>query len=308
MSDQITNNPEALRLFFTEDIFLVDAAESSTGSFNAEHTSVAGAGQDSTTENTPNRGNEQAVAPRAVVPVKTAEMPSIADLPSVANVSFTTDPASIADTPSTDDIPLIAEKASIANTPSIAYTPSIADAPVASPKMTSTSPDISIPAIGNQATDPVSNNQPPIIPTIDNPVHRTQPEVPATQTFSYVGANERNILILVNDEKFPVSTQQGRELLGNILKAIGLSRNDCALVNYTDCKGADFEQFKDFFQPKYVFAFGVTPEQLKISTTAYNSIVSLGTCKLIFSSNLDALSDDAATKKLLWGSLKQIEL
>jgi DNA polymerase III psi subunit len=210
MSDQLTNNPEALRLFFTEDIFLVDAPQTTPEGFTV--------------------ANETSI--EAAVPVQAVNIPAI-----TASETFTTPETA------SDHVPAV----------------------------------VGIPA-------------------------------PAAQPFSYVGANERNILILVNDDRHPVSTLQGRELLGNILKAINLNRNDCALVNYASCNSANFAQFNGFFKPQYVFAFGVSPEQLGIPGATYNSIVTQGESKLIFSSNLDALSGDAATKKLLWASLKQINI
>jgi DNA polymerase III psi subunit len=231
MSDQLTNNPEALRLFFTEEIYLVDAPQHRAGSVServhdkvvgdiSEHGHVSGKVSEDVQDYVP-------VDVHRAVPVINGNDRAVPDLSNVEQ----------------DSLPAI--------------------------------PDAS---------------------------------APATQPFSYVGANERNILILVNDDRYPVSTLEGRELLGNILKAIGLNRNDCALVNYTTCGGANFQQLNDFFKPQYVFAFGVTPEQLDIRGAGYNSIVDQGASKLIFSSNLDALSGDATTKKLLWGSLKQIKL
>lgn len=229
MSDQLTNNPEALRLFFTEDIFLVDAPQTAHEGITVVNEASQEAGQ---------MGQD-----KAITAPETFTAPEILTDPAPAVVSA---PASV-------------------------NIPAAASATVSIPGI------VSIPA-------------------------------PAAQPFSYVGANERNILILVNDDRHPVSTLQGRELLGNILKAINLNRNDCALVNYASCNSANFAQFNDFFQPQYVFAFGVSPEQLGIPGATYNSIVNQGESKLIFSSNLDALSGDAATKKLLWASLKQINL
>jgi hypothetical protein len=229
MSDQLTNNPEALRLFFTEDIFLVDAPQTTQEGITVVNETSVEAGQ---------MGQDNAItAPKTFTAPETLTHPAPAVVSAPASVNI----------------------------------PTAASATVSIPGI------VSIPA-------------------------------PAAQPFSYVGANERNILILVNDDRHPVSTLQGRELLGNILKAIGLNRNDCALVNYASCNGAGFVQFNDFFQPQYVFSFGVSPEQLGIPGATYNSIVNQGESKLIFSSNLDALSGDAATKKLLWASLKQINL
>ena len=244
MSDQLTNNPEALRLFFTEDIYLVDAVHTS-----AELLDITDSKQE----------NNQAVV--------NVEMPS----------------ATLDDSPpaNTDQAPVI---------------PAIAVPVLMKPAI----PTFEVPAKEEEPVKAEASAEPA------ETAHTKQ--VAAAHNFQYVGANQRNILILVNDAQHPVSTLQGRELLGNILKAIGLSRNDCALVNYASCNGANFSALKSFFKPQYVFAFGVSPDQLDIPTAPYNSIVSQEGSKLIFSSNLDVLSGDASTKKLLWGSLKQIQL
>lgn len=234
MSDQLTNNPEALRLFFTEDIYLVDVAQNA------------------------------AESPKARGP-----------LPQTDHTSSQLDN--------------MERKGDSTGTGVVNQAPSI--------------PTLSIPvqaAVESPAPVPGIKAEHPMATSAQQPA--------AAQRFQYVGANQRNILILVNDAHNPVSTLQGRELLGNILKAIGLNRNDCALVNYASCDGADFNALQPFFKPLYVFAFGVSPDQLGIPGAAYNSIVTKDQSKLIFSSNLDSLSGDAATKKLLWGSLKQIEL
>ncbi len=226
MSDQITNNPEALRLFFTEDIFLVDATQ------------------------------------KAPAPLKSEELPTEASAPAAP------------------------EQTTLAAKPATAAAQATAEIPELK------IPEISLPT----AADPVRVETEAVEPV----AHK--------QHFQYVGANQKQILILVDDALHPVSTLKGRELLGNILKAINLSRNDCALVNYASCSGADFTMLADFFQPRFLFSFGVLPAQLGLPEAAQNSIVQQEACKIIFSSNLDPLSDDPAIKKQLWTSLKQINL
>lgn len=206
MSAQITNNPEALRLLFTEDVFLVN--------------------------------NDTSATLTLAVTGKAAPVAPVLQMPAIRSIS---------------DAPL--QHAQVAR---------------------------------------------------ESPVQQT-PEA-AELKFQYVGANERNILILVYDEQHPVSSLPGRELLGNILKSIDLNRNDCALVNYAGCDHATFAQLQAFFKPQLVFAFGVSPAQLGLADADSNTIVMQQNARLIFSSNLDALSVDPATKKLLWASLKQIKL
>lgn len=248
MSDQLTNNPEALRLFFTEDIFLVDRVEMATEAFSV------------------------AAVPASVKKLKAEALIPVLDLPGSTALQI-----------SEVEVMGIRQQA---------------ESLAAQAEVRPAAPAIALPQVPAQQTPPDPKQTPPA----------AQQTPPASQHFKHVGSNERNVLILVHDEVHPVSTLAGRELLGNILKAIKLQRDDCALVNYASYNGTQFSEFQSFFDPQYVFAFGVSPEQLGLSGAAYNSIVAQGTCKLIFSSNLDALSSDPATKKLLWASLQQIQL
>ncbi|MBB6500264.1 hypothetical protein [Pedobacter cryoconitis] len=133
---------------------------------------------------------------------------------------------------------------------------------------------------------------------------------PAAQvkSFKYLGKNQKNILILVNDGQHEVSTEKGRELLRNIVKAIQLTANDFALLNYAAYANTDLETLKNFFSSNVVFAFGVSPLALGIDEQPMNVIISQGKTQLVFSGNLDGLADDQAGKKMLWGSLKKLSI
>lgn len=133
-------------------------------------------------------------------------------------------------------------------------------------------------------------------------------EVQKSIEFKFLGSNKRNVLILVNDPENEVSDEKGRELLRKIVKSVNLSAADFALLNYAAYPDVKFEQFKAFFSPALVFAFGVSPAQLALPDHARNTIVEEGQIRLIFSTELKALDQDAATKKALWGSLQKLGL
>lgn len=126
--------------------------------------------------------------------------------------------------------------------------------------------------------------------------------------FKYLGKNQKNILILVNDTVNEVSTDKGRELLRNIVKALQLTANDFALLNYAAYASTGFEEFRNFFKSNLVFAFGVTPLHLGLGEQPVNEIIMQGAAQLIFSGNLDQLADDQAGKKALWASLKKLSI
>ena len=135
-------------------------------------------------------------------------------------------------------------------------------------------------------------------------------EVPVTRTvaFKYLGKNLKNILILVNDDQHDVSTDRGKELLRNIVKALQLTANDFALLNYAAHTNTGFDELKTFFKSNLILSFGVTPLHLGMDAQPVNEIIMQDAAQLIFSANLDQLADDQTGKKTLWGSLKKLSI
>lgn len=127
-------------------------------------------------------------------------------------------------------------------------------------------------------------------------------------SFKYLGKNQKNVLILVNDEGNEVSTGRGKELLRNLLKAIQLTANDFALLNYASCKGVDFARMHNFFSCKAVLVFGVRSSVLGLAEFQENAIHLQDKAQLIFAGNLHDLAIDQEGKKALWGSLKKLSI
>ena len=152
----------------------------------------------------------------------------------------------------------------------------------------------------------------PAIPTQATPFDtkevQTLPPHTDEANFTFLGRNLRNILILVHDADNQVSTEPGRELLRNIVKAIGLTANDFALLNYATYPNTSFAQFKKSLNSTTLFAFGVTPQQLGLPDVAPYTVSQYESVNMIFSTNLHQLSSDQQGKKMLWGSLKQMKL
>lgn len=151
---------------------------------------------------------------------------------------------------------------------------------------------------------------PEIVKTAPAAIKAEQPvtQDPAPVVFKYLGKNQKNVLILVNDLQNEVSTERGRELLRNLVKAIQLTANDFALLNYASCAETQFGALEKFFSSKLVMAFGVTPSQLGLADLSKNSLHIQGGIQLVFSGNLDELAEDQQGKKTLWGSLKQLSI
>lgn len=142
-----------------------------------------------------------------------------------------------------------------------------------------------------------------VLPTVQEPTVAAK----AKLDFKYLGKNQKNILILVNDSNNEVSTEQGRELLRKLVNAIALTAKDFALVNYANYQTATYTDFNDFFACKLVLAFGVSPQQLAVAAQPLHLLQQIGETKLVFTTNLHDLDSDPASKKVLWGSLQQLK-
>lgn len=126
--------------------------------------------------------------------------------------------------------------------------------------------------------------------------------------FKFLGKNQKNILILVNDPLHEVSDELGRELLRKIVKSVNLTANDFALLNYHHYPDVSYAQLMEHFKCSILFAFGVSGLQLGLTSHPVNTVVLDGGVKLIFSAELKSLDADMQGKKALWGSLKKLGL
>ena len=124
--------------------------------------------------------------------------------------------------------------------------------------------------------------------------------------FKYLGKNQKNVLILVNDAEHDVSSESGRELLRNLVKAMQLTANDFALLNYYNYQQSNFEDLIKFFSSRLVLGFGVNPVQLGLNEQPRHAIGTHGNIQFVFSGRLDLLTADQEGKKKLWSSLKQL--
>ena len=226
MADQLTTSAEGLRLFFTDDIYLI-------------------------------RGDE--------------------------NVELAGQPVGV----SAEQIAVIPESQPIVM-------------PASEPAAKAAEPSVVMPA-----GQPVSL---PVPEAVAAPVSMPAKEAVIPAAFKYLGKNQKNVLILVNDTQNEVSTEKGRELLRNIVKALQLTANDFALLNYTSCAQAQFAALSAFFSSKLVLSFGVSASQLGLDEKPQNTIIMQEQIQLVFSRELDLLADDQNEKKALWGSLKKIQL
>src|SRR6478672_4732387 len=100
---------------------------------------------------------------------------------------------------------------------------------------------------------------------VDFSDERKDPSAPAPATntgISKLGNNEKNILLIVNEEDAAFLNDKDLSLLVSILTACQLSLADIALVNYNKSKDIAFTTLNESFHPASILLFGVEPSQL----------------------------------------------
>ncbi|MET3113345.1 DNA polymerase III psi subunit [Pedobacter sp. CG_S7] len=127
-------------------------------------------------------------------------------------------------------------------------------------------------------------------------------------SFNFEGENSRNVLILVSDVNFTLSTVPGTALLWKIVAAIKLTNKECAVLNYANYPDQSFADLAAFFKPQLLLSFGVPPETLGLPAQQTEVLGQQNGVKAIFSATLDALELDINIKKALWKSLQQLTL
>lgn len=186
--------------------------------------------------------------------------------------------------------------------------------PLRNPEAVSAVEKVSVNEVKEPVLKPGITQIPGINPTNSPKVYPQAPEIPhivaepaPEKTFKFLGGNKKSVLILVNDSEHDVSTEQGRELLRKIVKAVDLGTPDFAILNYSNYKGTDFVELRRFFKPAIMLSFGVAFADLRLNLTWQNEIIVHETTRIIFAPNLHHLDSDLTAKKTLWGHLQKIK-
>jgi len=120
-------------------------------------------------------------------------------------------------------------------------------------------------------------------------------------SLNYKGGNAKGIAIIINDDSNEYLNDTDETLLLNILKAIGLSLEDVAIINQHN-SGIEWLSQIDFTK---AIVFGILPSVYSISCENY-SIQQKEDASWLFSDTLFSLGSDKVLKGKLWGELKKL--
>ena len=126
-------------------------------------------------------------------------------------------------------------------------------------------------------------------------------------SIKYLGKNNRNILIVVDEKDHKFLGDDELSFLMNILSACNVTMADAALVNSYGNDNIVYEKLIKTFTPLYILFIGTEPQALGFpvqipmyQVQAYNKQQYLCT------PSLQKLSADKEEKKQLWVALKKI--
>ena len=142
----------------------------------------------------------------------------------------------------------------------------------------------------------------PIIPEEMKAGPVVQKELPKVK---YLGENQKNILLLIQNENEAYLNDESFNLLTNILNACKLGMQDVALANvahYTALTLADWQQVINFNR---CVIFGIGPDQLGVEAPVYQ-LSAINGITALFSHDLSYIGSDKTLKGRLWMGLQKL--
>ncbi|SFE81047.1 hypothetical protein SAMN05518672_110166 [Chitinophaga sp. CF118] len=143
----------------------------------------------------------------------------------------------------------------------------------------------------------------PIVPGKNRPV----PQAPAAPPkVKFLGENQKNIALLIQNESEAYLNDELFNLLTNILNACKLGMQDIALINIAQYDAMPFTAWQTAIPMKQTVLFGIPPASMGLESIPTYQVVQVSGCQLLYSDPLQDISQDKALKGKLWVGLKQL--
>ncbi|MGF2413208.1 hypothetical protein [Ferruginibacter sp.] len=134
-----------------------------------------------------------------------------------------------------------------------------------------------------------------------------KPTAAKTTGIGFLGSNQKQITILVNDEDVLYLPDEDLNFLMGILSACKLSMADVALVNISKAGSFTYTEIEQQLQAETILLFGVTPVQLQLPLQfPHYQIQKFNSQVYLAAPALNIITADKAEKTMLWNCLKQI--
>ena len=138
----------------------------------------------------------------------------------------------------------------------------------------------------------------------DQPV---MPEKKDAFDIQFLGKNDRQILILVNDEEVIYLKDDDLNFLIGIISACHLSLSDTAVVNLAKNNRLDYTSMMEKFEPSIILFFDIDPATLGFPLQfPHFQLQSYNKQTYLSAPALSTLAGDKALKTQLWTSLRKL--
>ena len=136
-------------------------------------------------------------------------------------------------------------------------------------------------------------------------VGSTTTSVPEQDEVSYLGDNNKNILVLVNEATAKYLPEKQLNFLVSVLTACQLSLADTAIVNVAG-KNTDYETITAKLKAKVVLLFNVPPIDIRLPLDfPFFQVQKFREQTYVYSPSLAEVEKDVQMKKQLWAALKK---
>ncbi|CAL1520315.1 hypothetical protein [Chitinophaga sp. MM2321] len=143
----------------------------------------------------------------------------------------------------------------------------------------------------------------PIIPGKSTPVAAEQKTAPKVK---YLGENQKNIALFIQNENEAYLNEELFNLLTNILNACKLGMQDVSLINVSHYPQLSFPDWQTAVKTEKAVVFGTAPAQLGLNDIPMYQLVTVNGTTLLLSDELQLIGTDKVLKAKLWAGLKQL--
>lgn len=143
----------------------------------------------------------------------------------------------------------------------------------------------------------------PIIPEMQSAQPAVEKALPKVK---YLGENQKNVLLLIQNESEAYLNDELFNLLTNILSACKLGMQEVALVNVAQYPGLTLADYKKALPVQQCILFAIPPETLELPPMQPYQLETHQQIPVLYSDHLQLIATDKASKGKLWTALKQL--
>ncbi|MRG49157.1 hypothetical protein GFS24_28865 [Chitinophaga sp. SYP-B3965] len=143
----------------------------------------------------------------------------------------------------------------------------------------------------------------PIIPEMRSAQPAVEKALPKVK---YLGENQKNVLLLIQNESEAYLNDELFNLLTNILSACKLGMQEVALINVAQYPGLTLADYKNILPVQQCIIFAIPLEILGLPPMQAYQLETHLQIPVLYSDHLQLIATDKTSKGKLWMALKQL--